>query len=130
MTAPFPVSDKAVAEARNWSHHVGADLSDGVLIGVLQAGGPYLHAGPETAMTPTTMTPATMTVEWNHPSLGRIGERVCQRHEREVIAALTYLGIGCGGVQYFGPQLTCGRCLADVGGIPARDYVAMARTRS
>lgn len=46
-------------------------------------------------------------MEWQHPRYGRLSEIVCPRHEREVLAALRTLGIGCMGT----PNRQAGACL-------------------
>jgi len=50
----------------------------------------------------------SVLVSWMHPHRGRRHEVLCRRHEREVLAALRVLGIGCSGQNAVG---TCDRCL-------------------
>ena len=66
----------------------------------------------------------TALVEWMHPRAGRIRDVVCERHERELLRALTMLGIGCVGRDFPGDR--CGRCAAEAAGVEARFYLGLA----
>lgn len=51
----------------------------------------------------------TIYLQWKHPNKGKIVEEVCEDHEKEVLAALRTLGIGCSAT--WGNLGICFRCI-------------------
>lgn len=64
-----------------------------------------------------------VSMRWTHPTLGRIAEDLCQRHEQEVLAALQALAIGCVGERSAALARDCSRCLAEARGQSVREYL-------